>query len=83
MKPRRWRIVFPTDPVAGTLPDEPDAPAFATPEMTADGWCTECQLPITDLAEHLGEAHPDWLLERWPDGGLVIHDGDPDPDDAA
>lgn len=49
------------------------------------GWCILCGDQIADvsqLLDHVRLMHPDDYgsgPQRWPDGGLVVHDVDPDP----
>lgn len=52
------------------------------------GWCNLCDGPLEggsleEILDHLRVMHPDQYEppERWPDGGLVIHDDTLTPDD--
>lgn len=55
--------------------------------MTANtGHCNVCDEPVPsdELLDHLRVVHPEQYgdgPERWPDGGLVIHDGSDTVDD--
>lgn len=51
------------------------------------GHCHLCDtdVPTYDLLGHIRVMHPDEYgdgPERWPDGGYVVYDAEPDPDDA-
>lgn len=58
-----------------------------TAPLPNTGHCNVCgeDVPSVELLDHLRVMHPDHYgngPERWPDGGIVIHDDDPQPDDA-
>lgn len=48
-------------------------------------YCLMCSESIPDdaLLEHLRLIHPEFFneLERWPDGGIVVHDDTLEPEE--